>query len=212
MKEQKITFEKTRCNTAVVYVHGKGGSESEANSFCKAFCGCDVLGMEYGAETPWEAQKEFSVEFLQLTQHYQKVYLVANSIGAYFSMMALPQEKICQAFFVSPIVDMQRLICDALKHCGASEEDLHRQGTIFDGNLLLSWQYLQWVRQNPVCWKVPTAVLYGEHDCLVPFDTVAAFANSHCATLTVMSGGEHWFHTKEQLAFVNDWMQQQLKA
>ena len=26
------------------------------------------------------------------------------------------------------------------------------------------------------------------------------------ATLTVMEGGEHWFHTDEQMQFLNDWI------
>ena len=28
------------------------------------------------------------------------------------------------------------------------------------------------------------------------------------ATLTVMENGEHWFHTKEQMDFLSDWIKQ----
>lgn len=27
-----------------------------------------------------------------------------------------------------------------------------------------------------------------------------------CASLTVMHGGEHWFHTEEQMAFLDEWI------
>lgn len=32
------------------------------------------------------------------------------------------------------------------------------------------------------------------------------FAEKHQAELTVMEGGEHWFHTEEQMAFLDDWI------
>ena len=28
------------------------------------------------------------------------------------------------------------------------------------------------------------------------------------ATLTVMEGGEHWFHTEEQMAFLDNWIKE----
>jgi hypothetical protein len=37
-------------------------------------------------------------------------------------------------------------------------------------------------------------------------DTISNFANEHHASLTILDGGEHWFHTKEQLQFLDNWM------
>ena len=71
----------------------------------------------------------------------------------------------------------------------------------------LSWQYLRYVREHPVRWNADTAILYGENDALVPFETVKAFADSVGASLTVMPGGEHWFHTPEQLRFLEAWLE-----
>lgn len=31
----------------------------------------------------------------------------------------------------------------------------------------LSWEYLCFVRENPITWKVPTEILYAEKDNLV---------------------------------------------
>jgi len=37
-------------------------------------------------------------------------------------------------------------------------------------------------------------------------ETISAFVRLTGAGLTVMKGGEHWFHTKEQMAFLDAWI------
>lgn len=41
---------------------------------------------------------------------------------------------------------------------------------------------------------------------LVSRQTVNEFISNHNTHLTVMENGEHWFHTDEQLAFLDTWM------
>lgn len=36
--------------------------------------------------------------------------------------------------------------------------------------------------------------------------TIRNFAEQIGATLTVMKKGEHWFHTQEQIKFLDDWL------
>ena len=43
-------------------------------------------------------------------------------------------------------------------------------------------------------------------DFLTPPETMSAFAARIGAPLTVMPGGEHWFHTPEQMAFLDNWI------
>lgn len=62
------------------------------------------------------------------------------------------------------------------------------------------------MREHPIKWDVPTHILYGELDNLTPYDTVSEFACSIGVAVTVMKGGEHWFHTDEQLRFLSDWI------
>ena len=62
------------------------------------------------------------------------------------------------------------------------------------------------IREHPLRWKVPTHILYGEKDHLTSFETVSDFAEKTGATLEVMKGGEHWFHTDEQMEFLDDWI------
>ena len=55
-------------------------------------------------------------------------------------------------------------------------------------------------------WQVPTSILYGENDNLTSIETMRAFAEKHEASLTVMKGGEHWFHTEEEMKFLDKWL------
>ena len=67
-------------------------------------------------------------------------------------------------------------------------------------------EYLAWVRQHPITWNVPTAILYGSQDNLQCFEVIRAFADQTGADVTVMENGEHWFHTKEQMTFLDEWI------
>ena len=191
----------------VLYVHGKGGTAAEADHYTPLFPGHDVVGLDYKAETPWEARSEFPTLFQTLSVEYDRVILIANSIGAYFSMCALPQEKIQKAYFISPVVDMEKLIRNMMLWAHVSEEELREKKTIQTAfGETLSWEYLSYVRNQPLHWAVPTEILYGAQDNLTTLETITDFAMSHGAGLTVMETGEHWFHTPEQMSFLDAWL------
>lgn len=194
-------------NKAVLYVHGKGGNAAEAAFYEAIFPECDVMGFDYKAETPWESIGEFQAEAKRLLSEYDSVILVANSIGAYFSMLSLADMPIEKAYFISPIANMEKLILDMMQWAGVTEEEIKEKGVIAtDFGEDLSWEYLTWVRSHPVSWHIPTEILYGSEDNLQSMDTVKAFAAGCGAGLTVMEHGEHWFHTEEQLQFLREWL------
>lgn len=194
-------------NKAVLYVHGKGGNASEAEFYEAIFPERDVVGFDYKAETPWESIGEFQPEIKKLLSEYDSVILVANSIGAYFSLLSLADMPIEKAYFISPIANMEKLICDMMHWAGVTEDELQEKGVIAtDFGEDLSWEYLAWVRSHPVSWHIPTEILYGSEDNLQSMDTVKAFAVGCGAGLTVMEHGEHWFHTEEQLRFLREWL------
>jgi len=102
---------------------------------------------------------------------------------------------------------MERLIGDMMMWAGVSERELAERSEIpTDFGEVLSWRYLTYVREHPVVWHVPTRILYGERDELTSFETISAFAGRIGAELTVMPGGEHWFHTDEQMHFLDNWL------
>ena len=192
---------------AVLYVHGRGGSAAESGHYGPLFPGCEVLGLDYKSFTPWQAGREIREAAEALKARYESVTLVANSIGAYFSLWAGIDEWIRRAWFISPIVDMERLIRDMMGWAGVTEAELRRRRVIPTSfGEELSWDYLCRVRSQPIRWTAPTEILYGSRDELTDYETVSAFAKAHGARLTVMEGGEHWFHTEEQLRFLDDWI------
>lgn len=208
MKQQTVTFKKLReSKRLILYVHGKGGTAEEAEDYRSLFPGCDVIGLDYTAQTPWDAEREFPLMTKPLLTAYGEMTLIANSIGAYFSMCALPQYKIRKAYFISPIVDMEKLICNMMQWAKVSEKELcHKKDIATEFGESLSWEYLCYARSRPPIWKVPTEILYGELDDLTDRNSICAFANACHAGLTVMDGGEHWFHTAEQKEFLHDWI------
>ena len=191
----------------LVYVHGKNGTVAEAGHYESLFPEYDVIGLDYKAETPWDAQKEFIEFFDSLNTEYADIAVVSNSIGAFFTMCALGGKRMEKAYFISPIVNMERLIMDMMKWCSVSEDELMEKGTIETSfGERLSWKYLSWVRSNPLSWGTPTAILYGGNDKMQSIDTIRSFAENINAALTVMEDGEHWFHTDEQMAFLDNWI------
>lgn len=210
MSKQEALWNHMRNDILIVYVHGKGGTAAEAVHYKPLFPGCDVVGLDYRAEAPWEAQAEFPAAFDRLSAGYSRVILIANSIGAYFSMCAMPREKLERAYFISPIVDMERLIGCMMGWANVSEDELREKGNIETAfGETLSWEYLTYVRCHPVHWTVPTKILYGGRDHLTDRATITAFALTYGAGLTVMEDGEHWFHTPEQMTFLDDWIQEE---
>ena len=192
---------------AVVYIHGMGGNAGEAEHYRPLFPGSAVTGFDYRAQTPWDARDEFRARFMSLQTAYDSTVIVANSIGAYFAMQALGDVRIEKAFFISPIIDMERLVVGMMRNANVTERELEEKGTVETARgEVLSWRYLSWVREHPVKWNHPTAILYGDCDNLQPMATMKAFAKQTEAELTVMQGGEHWFHTETQMAFLDAWI------
>lgn len=168
---------------AILYIHGKDGSASKSEHYKPLFPNCLVIGLDYQTFTPWETGKEIHKAVEELKTKYENVILIANSIGAYFSMNADIDGMILKAYFISPVVDLEKL-----------------------NGYELNGEWLSYVMSHPILWNVPTHILYGNHDFLVPFDAVSDFAKTHNATLTIMDDGEHWFHTKEQMRFLDEWV------
>ena len=191
----------------VIYVHGKGGTAEEARHYQPLFAESDVIGFDYKSQNPWEAKSEFSDFYDLHSKGYDSVILVANSIGAFFSMNALAEKNISKALFISPIVNMERLITDMMIWANVTEDELCRKKEIStDFGETLSWEYLCYVRKHPIKWNIPTCILYGANDNLTSLETVSEFAEQTGAILTVMNDGEHWFHTEEQMEFLDNWI------
>ena len=202
---------------AFLFLHGQMGCKEEAEPFAQAICpkGYQVLsidlpghGMHRDKEeelTPWTAVPEIQSAIHWAQDCWDSLSLRANSIGAYLALLAFQSPD--SVLLVSPILDMERLILKRLDWVGVSEAQLEQRGEIaVSPGQTLSWEYLCWVREHPVCsWTCPVHILYGSGDNMTPRQVIETYARRHDVTLTVVEGGEHWFHTPEQLAILRKW-------
>lgn len=196
----------------VVYVHGKNGNSEELNHYKQFFDDSfEIIGFDYKSEKPWDAKIEFNNYFESIISKYDKIYLIANSIGAYFSLISLSDKPIEKAMLISPIVDMERLILDMMKLGNISEDELKvkREIEIPFGEPL-SWEYLNYVRNNPIQWNIPTEILFSDKDNMTSLKTMTNFASKIKANLTIMKDGDHWFHTEEQMKFLDNWFKKNI--
>lgn len=83
-----------------------------------------MVGLNYTAQFPWEAKREFPPLFDLICKNYKSVQVIANSIGAYLAMNALSDKQIEKAYFISPVVNMEKLITDMMLWANVTEDEL----------------------------------------------------------------------------------------
>lgn len=204
-------------NEGYLFLHGQMGCKEESEAFAQVVCpkGVQVLSIDLpghgerrdrGEELfPWTAVPDIQAALNWAYHQWNKVSLRANSIGAYFARLAFDAPS--RALLASPVLDMEGLILIMMDWAGVTEEQLREQSKIATSfGQTLSWKYLCWVREHPVYnWTCPIHILYGSGDNMTSHQTIDEFVCKHNAKLTVMEGGEHWFHTPEQLAVLRKW-------
>lgn len=137
------------------------------------------------------------------------ISLWANSMGAYFSLLAYKDQKLKQSFFLSPVVDMNRIIQNMMKWFDVTEEQLHRKKEISTpiGHTLY-WDYYKYIIENPIIkWNSPTSILYGKKDELCEYDVLSSFIKKFNCNLAVSDDSKHYFYTEEDLAIYRKWLQ-----
>lgn len=200
-----------------LFLHGQMGRKEEAEAFAQVVCpkGYQVLSIDLPAHgerqgrgeelIPWVAASDVRAAWNWTERRWRAVSLRANSIGAYFAMLAFANPA--RALLLSPVLDMEGLILTMMNGAGVSEAQLRERGEITTSRgQFLSWKYLRWVREHPVHrWACPIRILWGSGDNMMPREAVEAYARRQGARLTVLEGGEHWFHTPEQLTALKKW-------
>ena len=207
-----------RSRKVYLYLHGKNGCKEEAERFAAAACeaGWQVLAIdlpEHGARKnspeqllPWVVVPELQAVYARMKPVWAHIRLYGVGIGAWLAMQALQADVPEKTLLVSPVVDMEALITNMMQYAHVTEEQLRRVGEIpTDLGETLSWPYLCWVREHPLNWHGRTQVLYGDQDALTSRTMIERFRQESGAHLTIMEGGEHWFHTPVQMAVLQTW-------
>ncbi|MFV0240873.1 MAG: alpha/beta hydrolase [Lacrimispora sphenoides] len=214
----------TKSDSIYIYVHGKNSNKEEANSFAEKAVkkGFQVLSFdlpEHGERinedyhcVVWNGIHDLNIIGAYVHQSWVDIYLYGSSLGAYFSLLAYKDMPLKKCLFLSPILDMERLIQNMMKWFNVSEEVLKEKQEIQTPiGEMLNWDYYCYVRNNPINrWNVSTAILFGSEDNLTEREIVEDFAKRFDCDLTVLDGGEHWFHTEKQLTILDKWLDKQI--
>ena len=184
-----------RSDKVFLFVHGLHGHKEEAHAFAEVAepKGYQVLGIDLPLERkPWTVLPLLNEVREYLYKNWKFVSLRANSIGSWFSLLTFQGGKVERALFVSPLLDMKMFI----EEQPSREED-----------------YYKWVIKNPITqWDAPTYILRPEIDQIVSENVGSDFILQHRCQVTIMPDGEHWFHTPEQLAFLEEWEEKVLSG
>ncbi|MDP4152118.1 MAG: alpha/beta hydrolase [Bacillota bacterium] len=201
-----------------IFVHGKMSCKEEAEEFVALAAEKDfqVLSFdlpEHGERKNddypcdvWNGIHDLNTIWNYVKKYWSNICLYANSLGAYFSLLAYSNYPIKNCLFLSPILDMERLIQNMMKWFGVSEETLKDKKKVQTPmGEILDWDYYCYVREHPITkWDIPTAILYGVKDVLTERNVIDDFVKRFNADLTVHNS-EHYFHTEQQLSFLRHW-------
>jgi len=204
-----------------IYVHGKKSSKEGARGFAEKAApkGYQVLSFdlpEHGERTgggypcvPWNGIHDLKTIGKYALENWGEIRLYAESLGAYFSLLAYSDLPLTKALFVSPILDMERLIQNMMQWFSATERELMEKREIpTPMGETLSWEYYCYARENPIrAWNVPTAILCGSGDTLTERELAEKFSKRFKCDLTVIDGGGHWLHTERERAFWGEWIE-----
>lgn len=140
------------------------------------------------------------------------ISIFACSMGTYFSLLAYSHEPLKQCLFLSPVVNMERIINNMMTWFNVSENRLKIEKEISTPiGQTLYWDYYCYVKEHPiVAWDIPTSILYGSEDNLCEFDVVSEFNKRFNCNLQVLENGEHYFHSEEQLQYFRQWLKKHI--
>ncbi|MCL1941117.1 MAG: alpha/beta hydrolase [Synergistaceae bacterium] len=230
MKKETIKIENIpailwgeKSDSVYIYVHGKLSNKEETRGFAEKAVpkGYQVLSFDlpkHGDRTdenypcmPWNGVRDLNIIGGYAERNWSGICLYGSSLGAYFSLLAYTHKifPLGKCLFLSPVLDMERLIRNMMEWSGVNEQELEEKREIATPmGETLYWDYYCYARENPIGkWNVPTAILYGSDDDLTERWVVERFAERFSCDLTVLEGSGHWFHTERQLAFLDEWIE-----
>lgn len=142
-------------------------------------------------------------------RNYEEICIWACSMGAYFALLSYADEDIKKSIFLSPVVDMKVIIDNMMRWSNISEKELEEKKEIVtDFGQTLYFDYYSYVINHPIIkWNKNTSILYGSEDNMQEESLINNFSNKFNCDLTIYKGGEHFFHTKEQLSFYKEWLE-----
>lgn len=140
---------------------------------------------------------------------YSDIGLFACSIGVTFGMIACENECLTQAYFLSPVVNLEQLVLQMMDDEGIDEAQLRvKEFIISPSGSIYHIDYLNFLRQHHTLnWNVQTHILTGEQDPISEVSQVQLFASLYHATFDIVEGAEHYFNRFEEINCFRLWLQ-----
>ena len=207
----------------IIYIHGKNGYKEEAILLAKIAeeKGYQTISFdlpEHGERqnksyscNVWNSVRDLEIIWKYVYKKWNIFSLYACSIGAYFGLHAYKNICFEKVLFLSPIVDMEYLIKNMFLWFDVSEAELKKQNKIVTPIETLSWDYYQFVKNNPIeKWNSPTYLLYGNKDTLQSTEIVHNFTRKFQCLLTESKDSEHSFLNSSDRKILSNWIKRNL--
>lgn len=202
-----------------IYVHGKMSDKESAETFAqiaekKGYQTISFDLPEHGERKDenyrcdiWNGISDLHRISSYTFSNWKSVSLFACSLGAYFSLQAYREIIFEKCFFLSPIVNMEYLIQNMFLWFHVTEEMLYTEREILTPIDTLSWDYYQYVKENPATkWNSSTHILYGGKDNLQSLQVIENFAKTNHVALTISEQSEHFFMGNEDDEVIKNWL------
>ena len=161
---------------------------------------------------PWNGKKDLEAVYAYAEGIWDEISIFACSLGAYFSLLSYGKMKLSKCLFLSPVVNMKKIIDNMMFYNGVDEERLNKEKFIpIENGPALEWEYYTYVKDNPIDnWDKNTYILHGGKDILSEVVEVRNFANKNLLSLEELEHAEHFFHTDEELEYLKKWFDKNL--
>lgn len=159
--------------------------------------------------TPQNCIRDLQSVYKFVKTQGSQISIFGCSLGAYFSLLAYHEYDVNQSIFLSPVVNMKKIINSLMRSFNISENQLKLEKQIaLPIGQVLDWDYYTFVKNNPITfnWDVPTHILYGKNDTMCDEADIKEFTERYQLNLEIDEDGEHFYHTAEQLDVFNNWL------
>lgn len=210
-----------KSNKVIIGVHGYFSNKEDrhmeilsevANSMGYSLITFDLP--EHGARedkefkcNPWNGKEDLEAVYTYACGIWDEISIFACSLGAYFSLLSYREMKLDKCLFLSPVVNMKKIIDNMMFYNGVDEERLEKEKFIpIENAPALEWEYYTYVKNNLIDnWDKKTYILHGSKDILSEVVEVRNFADKNLLTLEELESAEHFFHTDEELEYLKKW-------
>ena len=164
------------------------------------------------AFTPMDASPEVRAFARLARSQSTEVSLLANSIGAYFSLCDTPAGTFERAWLISPLLDLEYYIRDIMAEYSVSDEQLEAQTVIDTPRGVLERSYLRFVEEHPARLNAPSWMIRGDQDEMVPLNALSRFVGAPGVELVQVEGGQHFLGQPPHLDTVVAWFEERYPA